>query len=408
MKPALFRDILFWSWVALMAQTAGVCNAEYRAFNPPGSVDGRGILEEVLSRSGKPDYFRQKYSSDLATMCHEATHILNGRASMERGAGCEALYIGDGVVAVFHEPRIRITDVAARIPAQYRDACYYRLYCVTQPSSQPILNAMPLYLMDEWSAAINGAQCARELGVGDTGDLAMSNRFCYFADALLATISQLDPTYREMADLQDFVQFQKKRVAWLNSEQQQRPLARQQTETIATINGQRLRGAEPNTWRKEMHARDQVVQAKPMQCDDPYGSCYGGGWQPATRPQRVVITPTQPQQPKPASYTDPQWVEWRKQIEASVAAIKPCQCDHSGQVTIEQVNQAIALAIANQPKPAAYQPPSPQDQAKAILPYLPPVVVSLEQLDGSKDTQSKPLGQSIDMKLVKRSVEISQ
>lgn len=384
MKSALLRELLFWSCVAWLAAGSGVCNAEYRSFNPPGSVDGRGMLEEVLSRCGKPDYFRQKYSNDLATMCHEATHILAGEASKSAGGNREAFYIGDGVVAVFGSPRIRITDVAVRVPGQYRDSLYYQLYCVQQPSTQPHVNAMPLYLMDEWSASINGAQVARELRVSDTGDLQMANQFCFFADTMLATIRQMDPQYHELAQLEDFIGFQKKRVLWLNSLQRNSPLSQPQFAQGS------VRGVEYDSWRNERSAQQATPQYKPMAWNDcSTGDCgtgmYDDGWRGAHVVTTKPPTPTQapPPQPTPAApqpvgvldlrhppkimsvlvdWDDPKSKQWRdehdlrieKMIDAKLAAIKPCQC--SDCVSREELTAAIA---AVQLKPGPQGPPGP-------------------------------------------------
>lgn len=135
-------------------------------------------------------------------------------------------------------------------------------------------------------------------------------------------------------------------------------------------------------------------------------SCYGGGWQPATRPNRLVIQPQQPQQPKPASYTDPQWVEWRKQIESQLAAIKPCQCKdcvsreeynallakfESTQQTVNQINNTVST----QQPVEAYVPPSPEKLAEQVAPHL-KHSATITLLDGTKKTQTKPLSVPLD------------
>lgn len=147
------------------------------------------------------------------------------------------------------------------------------------------------------------------------------------------------------------------------------------------------------------------------------GQC-SQGWQPASQPgYRVVTQPVQPQQPapnQPASYTDPQWVEWRKEIEASIAAGK-CQCDHSQDVTkeefaalqaqvvtlagsvesIAQANATISQTIENIHQ---YVPPAPQEQAAAIAPHLPPFYFSIEDARGfSKPAKPVRLGQELQL-----------
>lgn len=76
-------------------------------------------------------------------------------------------------------------------------------------------------------------------------------------------------------------------------------------------------------------------------------SCYGGKcWRssPSYSPGSVVVTPTQPRpqpKPQPASYTDPQWVEWRKQIEDSIESAR-CKCGDQDYATKSDITAAIA------------------------------------------------------------------
>lgn len=129
-------------------------------------------------------------------------------------------------------------------------------------------------------------------------------------------------------------------------------------------------------------------------------SCYGGKcWAPSQNYSpggKVIISNTTeppvstPVEPKPASWTDPKWIEWRDQIEARIAACK-CTCDHTGAVTMIQVNQAIATAVAGIEMPPAYVPPTPEQQAAAIAPHL-THSATIRLPDGSTKTQTKPLG----------------
>jgi len=140
--------------------------------------------------------------------------------------------------------------------------------------------------------------------------------------------------------------------------------------------------------------------------------CCGGNCPvyvvPQRSPRQVVVQQVNPAppptiQPKPASWTDPQWIEWREKIEAEIAACKPCQCDHSHDVTMTQVNQAIAAAIAEIKFPAQqiYTPPTPQQQAEQIAPYL-HHSATIQLLDGTKKTQTRPLNVPLDF--IQRSV----
>ena len=97
----------------------------------------------------------------------------------------------------------------------------------------------------------------------------------------------------------------------------------------------------------------------------PNGKCWipsDSGWQPS----HVVVTPqvTQPvKPPTAASFTDPCWVEWRNKIDAQIAAIKSCNCDHSNDITKADLEAAIA-EIQLKPGPAGPPgPPGPPGEA---------------------------------------------
>lgn len=94
-------------------------------------------------------------------------------------------------------------------------------------------------------------------------------------------------------------------------------------------------------------------------------SCQSGKcWQPSPQYSpggHVIITsptPAKPpvSQPVAASFTDPRWIEWRNKIDAQIAAIKSCNCDHSQQVTKADLESAIAKI---QVKPGPQGPAGP-------------------------------------------------
>src|SRR4051812_6096072 len=97
------------SLIIVLAITAAA-NAEWYQFAPQGSVNGQGILRDVVSRSGKPAYFQQKYASDLATQCHEATHAANNCVCSTLGT--QGFYVGNGHCCILPEPRIKLSTVA--------------------------------------------------------------------------------------------------------------------------------------------------------------------------------------------------------------------------------------------------------------------------------------------------------
>lgn len=285
--------------VSLLLAGATTCHGAWCDFNPPGSQNGN-MLEDVLSRSSKTDYYRQKYANDLATMCHECTHQVNEcvRRSFGNGIGIEALYVGGGKACVLRQPRVRITDVAARAKQRFRN---FNLYLVQQPND-PVINSCPLYLLDEWVAATNGAYAAIQLNVSDTGDRYMSLEFSHYANALLYTVAELDPSYPDLKLLEDFIRHEKDRVRKLESMGKQ-PLAG--------------RAGGPEYFVRAMSPQQCAT------CID--GSCYqGGGWQPVAPPRQVVVQPPQPRPivPNSNAFDGSALLPWREQIERRLVQVE--------------------------------------------------------------------------------------
>jgi hypothetical protein len=201
--------------LALMLLLSSLANAQWGQFSPQGSNDGQGILEDVLSRSANRQYW-EKYGNDYATKCHEATHLLHNR--IWNKAGAQAFYVGWGRYMLLPEPRVRYSAIKQFIAPQHKNNVYYDLYFVKQPASQPVFEQMPLYVLDEWSAEINGWQAAVEYGVQKPQDTWMTYHFTHYADALVKAVQQYDPQYSHMKELQEFVAYQKSRIASIQSQ----------------------------------------------------------------------------------------------------------------------------------------------------------------------------------------------
>lgn len=188
---------------------AGEARADWYNFTPPGSVDGKGILQDVLSRCGAAG--RQRgYDPDLVTYCHEATHQLNSRIrNSMRGTGKDnAFYVGAGRCVVFPEPRVTL-EIVGRYVTNYRNSTF-ELYFVKMRQHW---NDQPLYVLDEFSAYANGLQASQELRVDGHGTLDRCIWFSHYADALLEAIKRHDPQYPKVAELGRFIAWQKDRVA---------------------------------------------------------------------------------------------------------------------------------------------------------------------------------------------------
>jgi len=299
----------------------------------------RDMLDQVLARSQKPQHYLTKYAADLITMSHECSHDVNNRITNEfGGVGWYGFYVGGGKAAVFREPKIRISDIAPRVQQRWRN--YHQYFNVVGPQQ----DTMPLYILDEWVAAINGAMTGHERNAGDTGDRYMACEFSHYANALMQTVREIDPSYPEMADLAEFIEHEKDRTKLVESlprQPQRAGMAATETFNVRTQNPQQL-----------------------AQCQScPGGVCYpsNNNWQPVRQPSRVIYKPIEPilpttgdavakpVQPQPVSPQANEKIkqEWLAYITNTVNTSitnklegKECKCQ--GCVTKADLDAAIA------------------------------------------------------------------
>ena len=97
------------------------------------------------------------------TCAHETTHMINAglRNSLKKGKNINVFYLPTGWACVIEEPNMRKSQVAQFIPSNVRG---YR-YSTYVPGATEWDN-QPLYLVDEWSAYINGAM----VGIDDVNN----------------------------------------------------------------------------------------------------------------------------------------------------------------------------------------------------------------------------------------------
>ncbi len=286
-------------------------SAFWRHYNPQGSVNGQGILQEVLTRCDAQGR-QNAYEPDLVTYCHEATHQLNGRIRNTLPGNWNAFYVGgdNGLCAILPEPRVTLEQAAQFVPQNLRTDTF-QLYFVQMSQ---YWNNQPLYILDEWVAYTNGAQAAKELRVDPHGTNERAVWFCTYADCVLRAVETYDPSYTHTEQLREFIRWHKGRVNGLTGQQIAGYTAPQAPAAQMCVNGQCGRPQHVVTWVPANQNPPQPVKPPTVQA---------------------------------ASYTDPRWTEWRNKIEAQIAAIKPCQCDQKQQVTVEVMNEAIATAVAD-------------------------------------------------------------
>lgn len=116
-------------------------------------VSEKSLYADVMNRARKPF---TGHSRD--TNAHETTHEIQSVLRNAHGGRVNAFYLLNGKAVICKEPGVKISYVGKFCPAVLRS---YRwpLYCEQQ---QQYWNNEPLYLVDEWSAYINGCAVSLE------------------------------------------------------------------------------------------------------------------------------------------------------------------------------------------------------------------------------------------------------
>lgn len=165
----------------------------------------------------------------VVNLAHESTHGVNSRirnylAQQPGGAGVNAFFVGqDRGAFVLREPRIPLALVARYVPAECRGVSF-NLYLVQQAGQW---NEQPLYVLDEWTAYVNGAVVGLESGRPEAYELQQAIEFCGYATALLLCVERHDKTYsdKERINLEEFIGWQCGRVRALSQTARKIPAA---------------------------------------------------------------------------------------------------------------------------------------------------------------------------------------
>lgn len=167
------------------------------------------IIEHLPSRYGS-----QYNDPSLTTTGHETLHGICSelRNNHSSGRNMNGFYCLNDKAAFIESPKIRIGDVAQRVPSKLR-LSRYKLYLVEQRQAW---DDTPTYLIDEWIAYIGGA----EVGVdqiksgktqdssGGSSDLIVGPiEFSYYILAMAKTIDELDPNYVGKEQFKEFVAY---------------------------------------------------------------------------------------------------------------------------------------------------------------------------------------------------------
>jgi hypothetical protein len=160
----------------------------------------------------------------LVHLAHESTHAINSRIRNAAAPNSvfNAFFVGHGTACILREPRVPLSAIAQFVPAELRGPTSFNLYLVRQAGQW---NDQPLYVLDEWTAYVNGAAVGLDNATRDNAtrggqpepcELQQAIEFCGYATALLLAVERLDPAYpdEDKKSLQEFVAWQCERV-WM-------------------------------------------------------------------------------------------------------------------------------------------------------------------------------------------------
>ena len=143
--------------------------------------------------------FYENNFKDLVTTAHEATHDISIHFRMNEqkyyANKINAFYVFDNRVAIIENPPIGLSQVYAFIPEVLRGQLFANYF----PS--PDYEDNPLYIWEEWTAYINGAEVGADLvqnnlwQQGQRDTLLAMLEFLVYSAALVQATQQLAPQY---------------------------------------------------------------------------------------------------------------------------------------------------------------------------------------------------------------------
>lgn len=168
---------------------------------PMDKVKGSTVLADIESRM--PAGHGYAFPAMPMTWAHETSHGLASRLRQQQGGRVNVLYCLNGRAAVIREPRARLSGVAALVPRSLQGPSF-RLYLVEQ---RRYWENEPSYVLDEWTAYINGSECGRQ--VRENGwhyELLQACNFCVYSLAMAQHVTAVDPQY-DHTQLRAFIGF---------------------------------------------------------------------------------------------------------------------------------------------------------------------------------------------------------
>jgi len=184
---------------------SAICLMSFVGYNvdlkPVNFTEVQKVSDRVPEKSVYADIINYATNPTLdirnrMTCAHETTHMINSYLRNKEGGKTNAFYLPPGWAFIVKEPNIRKSQVAQYIPSNVRGYRYS-----TYVTGAREWDDTPLYLIDEWSAYINGAM----VGIDDvnnnrhngewTDGVSGCLELSLYCVALCMAIEQHDNTY---------------------------------------------------------------------------------------------------------------------------------------------------------------------------------------------------------------------
>lgn len=174
-------------------------------------IDDLESMSTGLDANGNPHPMRN--TRDVGNWAHEMTHQINSdfRAIMSRKKGMQynCAYVLYGFAMSLPEPEVTLKQIAEAVP---KDGEFYKTYLV---DSRRYWNKLPLYILDESSAAANALYYQAEVKQVDNTRERLLGAWINYSNALVQTVEKFDSDYQELEKLRAFVVWHNNRARHL-------------------------------------------------------------------------------------------------------------------------------------------------------------------------------------------------
>jgi hypothetical protein len=178
----------------------------------PERAEGFGPVVDDLEQHA-PDTHPMRNEKDAGNWVHELTHQVQSDIRKEQPSGHNSFYIFGGRYLSLPEPNITLSQVGAEITESERGS-RFNLYFQDQLRGW---NTIPLYALDEATAYTNGFWYHVQMGEKSDTRKDGANEFARYGRAFIRTVRKHDPQYIRMKDLEAYVEWNARRVAYLTT-----------------------------------------------------------------------------------------------------------------------------------------------------------------------------------------------